>query len=142
MRILLGVIVGAIVAALMWLPAQAVVPEYEYEGVWVNPDQNKLGLKNMVITSEGARFYVQAWENCHPKECDWGKVEITWLAPSVISRDYTHAFAKWDLGLRSNYLLIQKEGEQLRIQTINIFWNSEHTQERSSYRDLYLFHQQ
>lgn len=141
-RVLSGILAGVIVAALTCQQAQAEDSEYGdwlySEGVWLNSDQNTHGLKKLEITTEAARWRIQAWGSCQPKDCDWGKVELIWLAPSVISKDYTHAFAKWELGFTTIHMLLQTEENQLRVQTIYI----RDARDRSDYRSLDLFRRQ
>lgn len=121
----------------------------EYEGVWVNRDKNNLGIPKLEITKEGNQWRIQAWGKCHPSNCDLGRVELIWLAPSVASRDYTHAFAEWKSRFMTKYMLIQIERHRLQLQTVNIWheatdapYRFDYAQGRSDYTSLYLFQRQ
>ena len=91
------------------------------EGMWVNPHQDTRGLTKLEITKNGDKWQMQAWGRCHPEDCEWGKVDLHLLAASAGSKDQTHAFAKWEPGFKTQYVVIQIEKEQLLVQTISVF---------------------
>ena len=49
------------------------IPLDDYAGIWVNEDSNG-NVTSLVITVNDTRVEVQAFGNCDPLECKWGRV--------------------------------------------------------------------
>lgn len=47
-----------------------------YAGDWKNLDPPAAGLTRLLITSEGDKLLVHAWQKCLPVDCDWGKATV------------------------------------------------------------------
>ena len=49
----------------------------DYLGEWMNADPNTRGITRLSVRKDVARFVVQIWGKCQPRDCDWGTVQAT-----------------------------------------------------------------
>ncbi|MCE2611708.1 hypothetical protein LVD13_01910 [Flavobacteriaceae bacterium D16] len=54
-------------------PASHVTITSDFNGVWVNEDEQTRATTQCKIRYENNRFIVQMWGKCHPEDCDWGE---------------------------------------------------------------------
>lgn len=52
-------------------------------GDWRNVDTNTKGMTRLSVKKQGAKLSMQAWGQCHPKDCDWGTVPAYGYGPNV-----------------------------------------------------------
>jgi hypothetical protein len=58
-------------------------------GTWVNDNANTSGITKIVVTGNSVSGYkIHAYGQCHPTDCDWGRVVLTTYGDSV--QDTTH----------------------------------------------------
>ncbi|MCP4217458.1 MAG: hypothetical protein GY765_22650 [bacterium] len=65
----------------------------QFAGVWKNANPNSRGITKIFIRVNGADVTLQAWGNCHPKDCDWGTVRALPYAPNAGSNIISEANA-------------------------------------------------
>jgi hypothetical protein len=56
-----------------------------FEGTWINSNRHTRGITALDIDVSRHGITVQAWGKCHPRDCDWGKVEAEAYAPDASS---------------------------------------------------------
>ena len=75
-------IVSALLVLLLGAPS-ASANINQFSGTWKNIDPETGGLTTLRIEVTGTRVRIQAWGQCHPRDCAWGHAEGTAYAPSV-----------------------------------------------------------
>ena len=50
-----------------------VIAASDFNGLWVNEDEETRGTTQCKIRYENNRFIVQMWGACFPEDCDWGE---------------------------------------------------------------------
>ncbi|MFT7065808.1 MAG: hypothetical protein ACJAUO_001384 [Sediminicola sp.] len=45
----------------------------DFNGLWVNEDDQTRGVSKCLISFKNNRFVVQMWASCTPQDCDWGE---------------------------------------------------------------------
>lgn len=71
----------AILMALMAL--SFTVSAVNLNGTWINEDPNTRGITKLVINKQDSR--VHAWGQCHPHDCDWGKVRFNRTSRGILA---------------------------------------------------------
>lgn len=93
----------------------------ELSGEWVSVSPRTRGITRIVITPEQDGYSVEAWGRCHPRDCEWGRTNLTTLGKSVEDRSFTGGFAVWQPRFASKYLLFSLDRRMLRVETVTIF---------------------
>lgn len=91
-----------------------IVPD-RLPGTWQSEDHK------LVITGSEQKLTVHGFGKCHPDWCDWGKVPLSLIAPSIQSRDYTHALALWKNGSITTVAVVRAEQEDLSVEFFVVF---------------------
>jgi hypothetical protein len=97
-------------------------PHSNFAGAWERLREGDKGLPRIEITDRGRDGWtIQAWGDCKPKDCDWGKVPLRLLGDSVRARGFHYGFATWDAGFKDNYMIIRIEKELLIAEVYSIY---------------------
>jgi hypothetical protein len=107
------------------VPALAQIVPERLPGTWQSEDYK------LVITSSGQELSVHGFGKCHPEWCDWGEVPLSLIAPSIRSKDYTHAWTLWRNGSITTVAVVRAEEEGLYVEFFVVFHDSSG---RSNYR--------
>jgi len=91
-----------------------IVPD-RLPGTWQSGDYK------LVITSSEQKLTVHGFGKCHPEWCDWGEVPLSLIAPSIRSKDYTHALALWSNDWRTTVAVVRVEQEGLAVEFFKVF---------------------
>ena len=74
-----------ITAFFLTIASSAFASLRHFSGTWTNSDPDTRGITALDIDVSDTRVTVQAWGRCHPRDCDWGRVEGEVYAPDVSS---------------------------------------------------------
>ncbi len=90
----------------------------EFTGNWRNNDPNTSDITRLRITFDGGgNLDVRAWGQCHPTDCDWGKVDAVAYSPSPSANPATSAteiIANFNPGFaRKTMIITARPGAQL-----------------------------
>jgi len=86
------------------------------EGTWISEG------RKFVITKAGSGWKVHGWGKCSPTQCDWGEVNLSLIAPSVDSREYTHAVAVWNVGFATTFAVFKLDGQaRMPLELFTVF---------------------
>lgn len=133
--VVLGIMVLAVLVA---CPAFAAMGQFV--GKWSNTDANTRGITTLEITMSGPNmFAVRTWGQCHPQDCDWGKVPGYPYGPDVsanLTATATAATAIYKTGFSETILVLHSNGVQLRADVFTRFTDNSN---RSSYTASYMF---
>jgi hypothetical protein len=129
-----------IVIAGLLVPSVANARLEQFAGVWRNTDADTRGLTQLNIRTSGDTVTVQAWGQCHPDDCDWGRVQAYAYGPNVsadirntalsISAEYRSSFKK-------SLLIIRRSGADL-LEVI-VFTRFTDESNRSNFMNTYRF---
>lgn len=112
----------------------------QFSGKWKNTDPNTRGVTTLRIGVSGSRVSIQAWGKCHPKDCDWGKVNATAYAPNASSNLAQSAqalSAVFKTNFSRTLLVIHAvSGNRLQVETLTHFTDNSG---RTDYRNVYTF---
>ncbi len=50
-----------------------VVDKNNFDGIWINENEERPGITKCKIRYDNNRFVVQMWSSCVPSDCDWGE---------------------------------------------------------------------
>lgn len=133
--VVLGIMV---LAVLVTCPAFAAMGQFV--GKWSNTDANTRGITTLEIAMSGPNmFSVHAWGQCHPQDCDWGKVPGYPYGPDVsanLMASATAVTAIYKTGFSETILVLHSNGAQLRADVFTRFTDNSN---RSSYTASYMF---
>lgn len=118
---------AALVAAgLMALSAPAAADVSHLLGTWVNRDSHTRSITRVIVTRAGAnRVRVRAFGQCHPADCDWGRVTAHSYFASVGSNRVRAVMARFNPGFaRTTVILSDAPGARLRYQVLTHFTDS------------------
>ncbi len=112
----------------------------QFSGSWKNTNANTRGVTTLNIRVIGTNVTVQAWGQCQPQDCDWGRVTAYAYAPGVSSNLATNAqaiSAVFRTGFSQTLVLLQvSAGNRLRAEVLTRFTDKSG---RTNYRQLYTF---
>jgi hypothetical protein len=113
-----------------------VIPIDPWVGTWDNNDPAG-GLTKLQISKGGDGGYdVQAWGNCIPTDCDWGKTDLNVLGTSVGDPTATdYAVGTWEHGFKDATITVDRLGSGFVVDIHNLFRDDSG---RSNYRMRYL----
>lgn len=94
--------------------AYAQAPE-QLAGTWLSPTVK------FVISNTGHEWKVRGFDECRPQWCDWGEITLSPLATSKLTKDYTHAFATWNIGPYTKNVLFKFEPGGLSVEVFTIY---------------------
>jgi hypothetical protein len=115
-----GFIGLVLVAAVLMLPT-AQAHTQDYLGEWVNIDPNTRGLTKLVVFNDGNSWRIQAWDRCHPQDCDWKAVDLLALSSAAFEKSFIYGFAEWEHGFATRYMTLSKDGEFLVVEMVTIY---------------------
>ena len=104
-------------------------------GEWVNVDPQTRGVTGMLISLDESGLGIQAWGRCHPRDCEWGRVELRRVGTSVEDTSFDRGFAVWDPGFAVTYVTLWVKDDRLIAETITIFKDRSR---RSNYRAVHV----
>jgi hypothetical protein len=90
-------------------------------GEWRTTDPRTRGITRVVVSMEESGSSVQIFGKCHPKDCDWGWVQLHPLGVSVEDHSFAGGFAVWDAGFATKYVTVARAGDTLTVETVTIF---------------------
>ena len=97
----------------------------QFVGEWNNVDPHPRGLTRMAITADGARMTVEAWGQCRPTDCYWGKVPGRLFGPTPSSEIISAASAVTAFmnieGIRHMLVIHPSEQNQLEVEVFTDF---------------------
>jgi hypothetical protein len=127
-----------LLAVLVACPAFAAMGQFV--GKWNNTDANTRGVTTLEIAIASPNtMTVHAWGQCHPQDCDWGKVTGYPYGPDVsanLMATATAVTALYKTGFSETILTLHSNGAQLRADVFTRFTDSSN---RSSYTATYMF---
>lgn len=94
--------------------ADAQAPK-QLAGTWLSPTVK------FVISNTGNEWRVRGFDECRPQWCDWGEITLSLVATSKLTKDYTHAFATWNVGPYTKNVLFKFEPTGLSVQVSTIY---------------------
>jgi hypothetical protein len=94
--------------------AYAQAPQ-ELAGTWLSPTVK------FVISNTGHEWRVHGFDECRPQWCDWGEITLSLLAKAKVSKDYTHAFATWNVGPYIKNVLFKIEPAGLSAEVFTVY---------------------
>jgi len=89
--------------------------EDKFVGLWLNNDAKTRGITKLQISENNEGFIAQAWGRCHPKDCDWGKVDIEMFTRSVNDKISRWGLATWRKQYAPTTLIIRRDGDHLEV---------------------------
>lgn len=108
-------------------------PQNQFIGKWERVKKDD-GLPRLEITSSGENsWFIQAWGDCEPDDCDWGKVPLHLLGSSVGARDFTYGFASWDQGFKDSHIVVHVDKGIFIAEVYSIFKDNSG---RANYRSV------
>jgi hypothetical protein len=108
-------------------------------GQWTPVNANSASLTRVVVSQHKDSCSVEAWGDCKPTDCDWGKVELKLLGDFVGDKLPRYGFAHWDAGFADNYMTLRMENSVLVAEVFTFFKDGS---QRSNYRMTYSFRKQ
>jgi len=90
-------------------------------GKWRNCDKNTRGLVSVVLGAKGSALTVQGFGACVPTPCDWGVVEGTAYAESVVSTNAIAFSARYDFGFKETIVTGHLDSGALIVETYDTF---------------------
>jgi hypothetical protein len=66
----------------------------ELIGQWITTNTTTATVKRLVISEGDGLCNAQAWAECQPSDCDWGKTELKLVGDSVDDRVPRYGFAR------------------------------------------------
>jgi hypothetical protein len=128
-----------IIVSLFILVSAEAAPLNDFQGYWVNIDANTRGITKVDIKVSGNDVTVQAWGQCHPQDCDWGRVRGTAYASNVsssVARDTRALTAVFTQSFKRTFVIIQPaRNNQIRIESYDEFLGSDR---RTNYTQSYV----
>jgi len=104
-----------VVSGCLLIPAASAQTPKPLAGTWLSPTAK------FVISDTGHEWKVRGFEDCRPEWCDWGEITLSLLATSKLSKDYTHAFAVWNVGPYTKNVLFKFEPAGLSVEVFTIY---------------------
>ena len=101
--------------------AHAAAAGFNIAGTWVNVDPATRGLTKLVIFPSGSEFLVRGYGQCSPSDCDWGFTQLHPGGHSVSDAESDYAIATYDFGFKETTIMVHLEGDQLMVETYNVF---------------------
>jgi len=115
----------AIGILLLSLSSNSSASLHRFSSKWINSNPNTRGVTALDIDVSGSRVTVQAWGKCHPRDCDWGRVEGDAYAPDASSNLVESAqliSAVFRSGLGKRLLIIRRgDRNQLNVEVLAQF---------------------
>lgn len=111
-----------------------------FAGYWKNVDPNTGGVTKIKILVMGTKITVQAWGKCHPRDCDWGKVNGYAYGPNVsanLSADTRAITALFDSGFSQTLMIIEPYGKD-RLE-VNVYDHFTDNSKRTDYCSTPIF---
>lgn len=93
----------------------------KFAGMWSNIDPDSRGLTKLLISQDNGVWLAQAWGQCEPKDCDWGKVPLHLIGASVQDTSFDHAFATWEPRHAVTHVIMRLHGEELMVEGFTLF---------------------
>lgn len=134
---ILGLVFGLVTLS---LASSACANINSFLGDWRNVDANTRGITRLVIERQRADLSMQAWGQCHPKDCDWGTVQAYAYGPNVSANLNTTAQAVSALFTPTHaqtlVILHKARNDRLRAEVLTRFTDNSN---RTNYRNVYTF---
>ncbi len=132
----------AAVLVLFFMPA-AFAGLQDFNGSWKNSDAGTQGVTRLNVRINGNDVSVQAWGQCHPNDCDWGRVRATPYATDVSAdiRARTRAISAFYRKDFSESLLVLRLSGSGRL-SVDVFTRFTDGSGRSDYTNSYTFQRQ
>lgn len=74
-------------------------------GEWKNTNPHTPGVTKLIISYENNKFVIEAFGNCTPTDCEWGKVVAREIAASIIDDEnifpLDYLLATWEIDGKS-----------------------------------------
>jgi len=100
----------------------------DFTGTWVNADPTTRSITRVRVSRSPDSIYVQAWGQCSPRDCDWGRVTARAYSSSVSTspqRDAHTLVASFRSGAsRKQLVLTLDDDQQLRGELMTVFTDS------------------
>jgi hypothetical protein len=133
-------LVASVFALMMVTKASADLDQFA--GRWKNTDPNTRGVTTLDIGVSQTNVTVQAWGKCHPKDCDWGRVQGFAYGPSVsanLAQTAQVISAVFQTAFSQTLMVIRSLGKtRLQAEVLTRFTDQSG---RTNYRGLYTFRQ-
>lgn len=113
---------------------------HQFSGRWVNVDNDTRGITKLDIDVSGHHATVRAWGQCHPTDCDWGRVTARVYGSDVSSDPDESAVAlvaKFSNAPGEQMLIVErKAGNRLEVKSFRHFTDGSG---RTDYMHTYTF---
>ncbi|MCG8342646.1 MAG: hypothetical protein MI684_07400 [Chlorobiales bacterium] len=112
----------------------------QFTGTWTNTDPDTRGITKLEITQQGSSFKMHAWGQCHPEDCDWGKVNTYLYAPNVsanLMQTGKAMTALYKTGFNQTLVIVKPAGKnRIKAETFTRFTDGSN---RSNYTTSHTF---
>jgi hypothetical protein len=132
----MAVAIAAASALLAFTTTPAAASVDDFVGMWTNTDTGADNITRIAVTRAGGRgggIRLQAWGQCHPRDCDWGTVEARPYAPTAGGDTYRDAnvlIAQFDTSFSHQTVILRLARDGVRYETFTDFTDRSR---RSSY---------
>lgn len=109
-----------------------------FAGKWNNTNRSTAGLTRFVITRAGSHYRLHAWGKCHPRDCDWGTVNMVAYGRSPGSAAPVILSAVFNQRTGATTVLVEHQGTQLTARVLTRFKPAE-ARGRANYSASYRF---
>lgn len=102
-------------------------------GEWINLDSNTGNVTKVIITIEDEELFINAFGDCQPEDCEWGKVKIHEITASIEDEynviPFDYLIALWEIEGKTKNAITEimkitiETGPKpkLHVETIGIF---------------------
>ena len=72
------------------------------------------------VRQDSSVWRIHGYGACQPTSCDWGEVVLNRVQPYNAGA-FDGGFAVWEFGFKSTYAWLMREGQGLKVETIDVF---------------------